>query len=102
MPEFYIENISLPPAVEAVLDKRTSMGIAGDLGKYSQFAAAEAMTAAAHNTNSAMGAGHLARGAWHRTLAHKRPHRHRWNTSGILPTKVRPPAPIPKHALAAW
>ena len=57
MPEFYIENISLPPAVEAVLDKRTSMGIAGDLGKYSQFAAAEAMTAAAHNTNSAMGAG---------------------------------------------
>ncbi|MDA7827761.1 SPFH domain-containing protein [Rhodobacteraceae bacterium] len=57
MPEFYIENISLPPAVEAVLDKRTSMGIAGDLGKYSQFAAAEAMTAAAQSTNSAMGAG---------------------------------------------
>ena len=49
IPEFYIENISLPPAVEAVLDKRTSMGIAGDLGKFTQFSAAEAMTAAAQN-----------------------------------------------------
>ncbi|MEO1948763.1 SPFH domain-containing protein, partial [Thioclava sp.] len=26
LPEFYIENVSLPDAVEAVLDKRTSMG----------------------------------------------------------------------------
>ena len=26
IPELYIENISLPPAVEAALDKRTSMG----------------------------------------------------------------------------
>jgi len=49
IPEFYIENISLPEAVEQVLDKRTSMGIAGDLGKYTQFSAAEAMTAAAQN-----------------------------------------------------
>jgi len=57
MPEFYIENISLPPSVEAVMDKRTSMGIAGDLNRYTQFAASEAMTAAAQNTNSAMGAG---------------------------------------------
>ncbi|WP_425046291.1 SPFH domain-containing protein [Primorskyibacter sp. S87] len=49
MPEFYIENISLPPAVEAALDKRTSMGLAGDLGKFTQYSAAEAMTAAATN-----------------------------------------------------
>lgn len=49
IPELYIENISLPPAVEAVLDKRTSVGLAGDLGKYTQFSAAEAMTAAANN-----------------------------------------------------
>jgi membrane protease subunit (stomatin/prohibitin family) len=57
MPAFYIENISLPPAVEEVLDKRTSMGIVGDLGKYTQFSAAEAMTAAAQNTGGDMGAG---------------------------------------------
>ncbi|MEY8117090.1 SPFH domain-containing protein [Falsihalocynthiibacter sp. BN13B15] len=49
IPELYIENISLPPAVEAVLDKRTSVGLAGDLGKYTQFSAAEAMTTAAQN-----------------------------------------------------
>ncbi|WP_106744876.1 SPFH domain-containing protein [Yoonia maritima] len=49
IPELYIENISLPPAVEAALDKRTSMGLAGDLGKFTQYSAAEAMTAAANN-----------------------------------------------------
>lgn len=49
MPEFYIENISLPPAVEAALDKRTSMGLAGDLGRFTQYSAAEAMTSAAAN-----------------------------------------------------
>jgi membrane protease subunit (stomatin/prohibitin family) len=43
LPEFYIENISLPEEVEKALDKRTSVGIAGDLNKYMQFSAAEAM-----------------------------------------------------------
>ena len=43
LPELYIENISLPPAVEAALDKRTSIGVVGDLNKYMQFNAAEAM-----------------------------------------------------------
>jgi len=54
-PELFIENISLPAEVEAVLDKRTSMGIVGDLGKYAQFQAAEAMRAAAETPGSAMG-----------------------------------------------
>jgi membrane protease subunit (stomatin/prohibitin family) len=57
MPEFYIENISLPEAVEKALDKRTSMGIVGDLEKYSKFAAAEAMQAAATTEGGGMGAG---------------------------------------------
>ncbi len=58
IPEFYIENISLPAAIEAVLDKRTSMGIAGDLNRYAQFSAAEAMTIAAANEGAAgMGMG---------------------------------------------
>lgn len=57
MPELYIENISLPPAVEKALDKRTSMGLAGDLGSYTQYSAAEAMTTAAATPNSGMGAG---------------------------------------------
>ena len=58
LPEFYIENISLPEAVEAAMDKRTSMGVVGDLGAYTQFSAAEAMTAAASQPGGgAMGAG---------------------------------------------
>ena len=57
LPEFYIENISLPPAVEQAMDKRTSMGLAGDLGKFTQYSAAEAMTSAAQTPNSGMGAG---------------------------------------------
>ena len=46
---FLIENISLPPKVEEMLDKRTSMGLVGDMGKYTQFQAANAMEAAAAN-----------------------------------------------------
>ena len=57
IPELYIENISLPPAVEAALDKRTSMGLAGDLSNFTQYSAAEAMTAAATNPNGGGGMG---------------------------------------------
>lgn len=57
IPEFYIENISLPPAVEHALDKRTSMGLAGDLGKFTQYSAAEAMTSAASNPSGGGGMG---------------------------------------------
>ncbi len=44
-----VENISLPPEVEEVLDKRTSMGVVGDLGAYTRFQAAQAMEKAAEN-----------------------------------------------------
>ena len=39
-----IENISVPPAVEEALDKRTSMGMIGDLRKYLDFQTAESLT----------------------------------------------------------
>ncbi|CTQ50151.1 SPFH domain-containing protein [Jannaschia donghaensis] len=57
VPELYIENISLPPAVEEALDKRTSMGVLGDLNKYQQYATAEAMQAAAEQPGGGMGMG---------------------------------------------
>ena len=61
IPEFYIENISLPEAVEAALDKRTSMGIVGDLNRYAQFNAAEGLanpaTGAGAGFGAAVGAG---------------------------------------------
>jgi membrane protease subunit (stomatin/prohibitin family) len=44
-----VENISLPEAVEAALDKRSSMGVIGDLRKYTQFQTANAMEEAAKN-----------------------------------------------------
>lgn len=57
--KFLIENISLPPEVEQALDKRSSMGIIGNLGAYTQFQAANAMEEAAKNPNGGgmMGAG---------------------------------------------
>ncbi|MFP1644268.1 SPFH domain-containing protein [Pontitalea aquivivens] len=60
IPEFYIENISLPEEVEKVLDRRTSMGIVGDLHRYTQFSAAEALAqggAAGGAMGAAVGAG---------------------------------------------
>lgn len=44
-----VENISLPPTVEAALDKRTSMGVIGNLDKYLQYQSGAAMEAAAAN-----------------------------------------------------
>lgn len=55
--QMLVENISLPPEVETALDKRTSMGIIGDLGRYTQFQAAEALAAAANNPSGGAGEG---------------------------------------------
>ncbi|MBB6482007.1 SPFH domain-containing protein [Spirochaeta isovalerica] len=52
-----VENISLPPAVEEALDKRSSMGILGNLNQYSQFQAANAMEAAANNPSGTASGG---------------------------------------------
>ncbi|MEP4980896.1 SPFH domain-containing protein [Ascidiaceihabitans sp.] len=60
LPELYIENISLPPAVEEVMDKRSSMGVIGNLNEYMQFQAAEALGrdgGAAAAMQAGMGAG---------------------------------------------
>lgn len=46
-----IENISLPTAVEEALDKRTSMGMIGNLDQYLKFSAGESM--ASGNASSA-------------------------------------------------
>ena len=43
----YIENLSLPEEVEKVMDKRTSMGVLGDMNQYQQYQAAEAIRDAA-------------------------------------------------------
>ncbi|HET6889875.1 MAG TPA: SPFH domain-containing protein [Pyrinomonadaceae bacterium] len=55
--KFVIENISLPPEVEAAMDRRTSMGVIGDAGRYAQFQAADAMRDAAQNPGGGAGIG---------------------------------------------
>jgi len=52
-----VENISLPPEVEAAMDKRTSMGVIGNLNAYTQFQAANAISDAAKNPGGIAGAG---------------------------------------------
>jgi len=52
-----VENISLPPEVEAMLDKRTSMGVIGNLDAFAKFQAAQAMEKAAENPNGMAGMG---------------------------------------------
>jgi len=52
-----VENISLPPEVEQAMDKRTSMGVIGNLNAYTQFQAANAISDAAKNPSGIAGAG---------------------------------------------
>lgn len=55
--KFFVENISLPPEVEAAMDKRASMGALGDAQKYMQFQAADALRDAAQNEGGGAGLG---------------------------------------------
>ncbi len=52
-----VENISLPVEVEEALDKRTSMGIVGNLDDYFKYQSANAMEAAARNPGGEASAG---------------------------------------------
>ena len=93
LPEFYIENISLPEEVEKVLDKRTSMGIAGDLNKYMQFNAAEGMANPNSGVGAMVGAG-MAAGMGMNMAGGAGP----W---GAAPA-ASPPPPPPPSAATAW
>jgi membrane protease subunit (stomatin/prohibitin family) len=57
IPKFIIENISVPPEVEAALDKRTQMGIVGNLDQYAKFQTANAIEDAAQNPGGGAGEG---------------------------------------------
>lgn len=55
--QFVVENISLPDELEKVIDQRIGVTMAGDLGRYTQFEAAQALPIAAANTGGAAGMG---------------------------------------------
>jgi membrane protease subunit (stomatin/prohibitin family) len=52
-----VENISLPAEVEAAMDKRTSMGVVGNLDAYARFQAANSIPDAARNPGGLAAAG---------------------------------------------
>ncbi|RRD89695.1 SPFH domain-containing protein [Conchiformibius steedae] len=54
---FTVESVTLPEAVQKALDSRMSMGIVGDLGKYTQFQTAQAIPLAAQNEGGIAGIG---------------------------------------------
>jgi membrane protease subunit (stomatin/prohibitin family) len=54
---FYIENISLPPEVEQALDKRTEMGVLGNMEQYTRYQTANAIPEAAKNPGGLAGLG---------------------------------------------
>ena len=54
---FVIENLSLSDELQKVLDRRIGMNLAGDLGRYTQFEAAQSLETAAANPGGAAGVG---------------------------------------------
>ena len=61
--DLLVENVSLPPAVEEALDQRTSMGVVGDLGAYTQYQTAQAIGKAAENPGGGAAAAGVGMGA---------------------------------------
>jgi membrane protease subunit (stomatin/prohibitin family) len=57
LPKLLVENISLPPTVEEALDKRTSMGVVGNLAAFTQFNIANSIPDAARNPGGLAAAG---------------------------------------------
>jgi membrane protease subunit (stomatin/prohibitin family) len=54
---FVVENISLPDELQKIMDQRIGMGMAGDLGRYTQFETAQSLPIAAANAGGAAGMG---------------------------------------------
>lgn len=52
---FTVESISLPESVQKALDERMSMGIIGDMSKYTQYQTAQAIPLAAQNEGGLAG-----------------------------------------------
>ena len=55
--QFVVESVSLPEELQKVIDGRIGVGMAGDLGKYTQLQAAQSLGVAAANAGGAAGMG---------------------------------------------
>ncbi|WP_314776601.1 SPFH domain-containing protein [Cardiobacterium hominis] len=54
---FSVESVTLPEAIQKALDERISMGVVGDLNRYTQYQAATAIPLAAQNEGGIAGIG---------------------------------------------
>jgi membrane protease subunit (stomatin/prohibitin family) len=54
---FAVENVSLPEELQKAIDARISMGMVGDLGKYTQYQVASSIPIAAQNEGGLAGVG---------------------------------------------
>lgn len=99
-----VENVSMPPEVEQALDRRTSMGVVGDLSKYAQFQAAEAMRAAAANPGAAgQGVGMMVGMGLGQQAAAASPWGPRPSEPAVAPAAgAPPPPPPPAPAVPVW
>ncbi|MCX7286664.1 MAG: SPFH domain-containing protein [Rhodobacterales bacterium] len=100
IPEFYIENISLPEEVEKAMDKRSSMGVVGDLNRYMQFNASESLSQPGGAMGAAMGAG-MGMGMGAGMAQNMGP----WGAqpgSAAIPPPPPPPAPPAATAARVW
>ncbi len=88
--QFVVENVSLPDALQKSLDQRIGMKIVGDIDRYTQFAAAQAMTIAAANPSggAAIGMGLGAGAAIGQVMAAS------LKTAGAAPTAAPAAAPV--------
>ena len=89
--QLLIENISLPPEVEAALDKRASIGILGNMQQYTQYQAANAIEQSAQNPSGSSPGLDLGVGiAMGQQIT---------NAINPQPAPAAPPAPMP---VSAW
>jgi hypothetical protein len=54
VPQLNIVNVSLPPEVEKAIDTRSSMGVIGDMQRYTQYQVASSMPLAASNAGGGL------------------------------------------------
>ena len=54
---FSVESVTLPEAIQKALDERISMGVVGDLNRYTQYQTASAIPLAAQNEGGLAGVG---------------------------------------------
>jgi membrane protease subunit (stomatin/prohibitin family) len=91
VPQLNIVNVSLPPEVEKAIDTRSSMGVIGDMQRYTQYQVATSMPMAAANPSGGFSQAGLGLGlgaAAGATLSQQ-----------MAPSAMPPPPPQPQATL---